>query len=97
MNPIASPNLSKSTADVFSLKRHPLEFIQHRVSIVASDLLSQVYDDIILPIVGLLFIDGECCLLSRMDCFQSFVFVVFRKLQAENRLHYCSPNFFFYM
>ncbi|XP_058212294.1 E3 ubiquitin-protein ligase UPL6 isoform X1 [Rhododendron vialii] len=44
VNPIASPNLSKSTADVFSLKRHPLEFIQHRVSIVASDLLSQLQD-----------------------------------------------------
>ncbi|KAG5555349.1 hypothetical protein RHGRI_012776 [Rhododendron griersonianum] len=48
VNPVASPNLSKSTADVFSLKRHPLEFIQHRVSIVASDLLSQVYDLILL-------------------------------------------------
>ncbi|XP_058224837.1 E3 ubiquitin-protein ligase UPL6-like [Rhododendron vialii] len=41
VNPVASPNVSKSTANVFSLKRHPLEFFQHRVSIVASDLLSQ--------------------------------------------------------
>ncbi|KAI8561897.1 hypothetical protein RHMOL_Rhmol04G0377700 [Rhododendron molle] len=44
VNPVASPNLSKSNADVFSLKGHPLEFIQHRVSTVASDLLSQLQD-----------------------------------------------------
>ncbi|KAL6978059.1 E3 ubiquitin-protein ligase upl6, partial [Sarracenia purpurea var. burkii] len=44
VNPVAPPNLTKSTADVFSLKRNPLEFMQHRVSIVASDLLSQLQD-----------------------------------------------------
>ncbi|XP_057476366.1 E3 ubiquitin-protein ligase UPL6-like isoform X1 [Actinidia eriantha] len=44
VNPVAPPNLAQSTADVFTLKRHPQEFIQHRVSIVASDLLSQLQD-----------------------------------------------------
>lgn len=68
MNPVASPNLSKSTADVFSLKRHSLEFIQHRVSIVASDLLSQVYD-LILVIVCLLLVDGVLLLSQKMDFF----------------------------
>ncbi|XP_028080491.1 E3 ubiquitin-protein ligase UPL6-like isoform X1 [Camellia sinensis] len=44
VNPVTPPNPAKCTADVFTLKRHPLEFIQHRVSIVASDLLSQLQD-----------------------------------------------------
>ncbi|PSR97874.1 E3 ubiquitin-protein like [Actinidia chinensis var. chinensis] len=44
VNPVTPPNLVRSTTDVFTLKRHPQEFIQHRVSIVASDLLSQLQD-----------------------------------------------------
>lgn len=44
VNPIALPNLAKSTSDVFSLKKHPIEFLQHRVSIAASELLSQLQD-----------------------------------------------------
>ncbi|XP_058212296.1 E3 ubiquitin-protein ligase UPL6 isoform X3 [Rhododendron vialii] len=60
VNPIASPNLSKSTADVFSLKRHPLEFIQHRVSIVASDLLSQeTADHLLYPNPGSLMVHEQ--------------------------------------
>ncbi|KAK3002828.1 hypothetical protein RJ639_018859 [Escallonia herrerae] len=34
----------KPTMDVSALKKHPVEFIQHRVSIVASELLSQLQD-----------------------------------------------------
>lgn len=44
VNPVAPPNLAKPTADVFSLKKQPLEFTQHRVALVASDLLSQLQD-----------------------------------------------------
>ncbi|XP_057472155.1 LOW QUALITY PROTEIN: E3 ubiquitin-protein ligase UPL6-like [Actinidia eriantha] len=44
VNPVTPPNLVRSTTDVFTLKQHPQEFIQHRVSIVASDLLSQLQD-----------------------------------------------------
>ncbi|XAR49722.1 Ubiquitin--protein ligase [Bertholletia excelsa] len=44
VNPVAPPNLAQSTPDVFTLKGNPLEYIQHRVSIVASDLLSQLQD-----------------------------------------------------
>ncbi|XP_028115773.1 E3 ubiquitin-protein ligase UPL6-like isoform X1 [Camellia sinensis] len=44
VNPVAPSNLVHSSAEVFTLKRHPLEFVQHRVSIVASELLSQLQD-----------------------------------------------------
>ncbi|XP_058224924.1 E3 ubiquitin-protein ligase UPL6-like [Rhododendron vialii] len=60
VNHVASPNLSKSTADVFFLKRHPLEFIQHRVSIVASDLLSQeIADHLLYPNPGSLMVHEQ--------------------------------------
>ncbi|KAI8553548.1 hypothetical protein RHMOL_Rhmol05G0024800 [Rhododendron molle] len=60
VNPVASPNLSKSTADVFSFKRHPLEFIQHRVSVVASDLLSQeTADHLLYPNPGSLMVHKQ--------------------------------------
>ncbi|KAA8531179.1 hypothetical protein F0562_005907 [Nyssa sinensis] len=39
-----TPNLMKSASDISGLKKHPLEFLQHRVSIVASELLSQLQD-----------------------------------------------------
>ncbi|KAL7220882.1 hypothetical protein ACSBR2_013714 [Camellia fascicularis] len=44
VNPVAPSNLGHSSAEVFTLKSHPLEFVQHRVSIVASELLSQLQD-----------------------------------------------------
>ncbi|KAI8004134.1 E3 ubiquitin-protein ligase UPL6 [Camellia lanceoleosa] len=44
VNPVTSPNLAECAADVFTLERHSLEFIQHRVSVVASDRLSQLQD-----------------------------------------------------
>lgn len=44
VNPVSPPNLAKPTAEVFSLKKQPLEFSQHRVAHVASDLLSQLQD-----------------------------------------------------
>ncbi|XP_052204385.1 E3 ubiquitin-protein ligase UPL6 isoform X2 [Diospyros lotus] len=44
VNPVTNPNLDRSAANVSTLKRHPLEFIQHMVGIVASDLLSQLQD-----------------------------------------------------
>ncbi|XP_059631989.1 E3 ubiquitin-protein ligase UPL6 isoform X2 [Cornus florida] len=44
VNPVAPTNLLKSATDVFALKRHPVEVIQHRVSLVASELLSQLQD-----------------------------------------------------
>ncbi|KAL7178360.1 hypothetical protein ACSBR2_031501 [Camellia fascicularis] len=44
VNPVTPPNLAECAADVFTLERHSLEFIQHRVSVVASDLLSQLQD-----------------------------------------------------
>lgn len=42
VNPTAPTNPLKSFTNTVSNKKHPLEFIQHRVSIVASELLSQV-------------------------------------------------------
>ncbi|XP_057471307.1 E3 ubiquitin-protein ligase UPL6-like [Actinidia eriantha] len=44
VNPVTPPNLARSTAGVFALKRHPQDFFQHRISIVDSDLLSQLQD-----------------------------------------------------
>ncbi|CAL5412978.1 unnamed protein product [Camellia sinensis] len=41
VNPVTPPNLAECAADIFTLERHSLEFIQHRVSVVASDLLSR--------------------------------------------------------
>ncbi|CAL8991067.1 unnamed protein product [Prunus brigantina] len=44
VNPMAPTNPLKSFTNTVSNKKHPLEFIQHRVSIVASELLSQLQD-----------------------------------------------------
>ncbi|XP_052208292.1 E3 ubiquitin-protein ligase UPL6-like isoform X2 [Diospyros lotus] len=44
VNPVAPPTLTQSTTDVFTLRKHRLESIQHRVSLVASELLSQLQD-----------------------------------------------------
>ncbi|CAK9136438.1 unnamed protein product [Ilex paraguariensis] len=44
VNPVPIPNFVKSASSVFALKKHPVEFIQYRVSIVASELLSQLQD-----------------------------------------------------
>ncbi|GAV71666.1 HECT domain-containing protein [Cephalotus follicularis] len=44
LNPTTQPNSGKSVANGSGHKRHPVEFIQHRVSIVASELLSQLQD-----------------------------------------------------
>ncbi|XP_075085690.1 E3 ubiquitin-protein ligase UPL6 isoform X1 [Nicotiana tabacum] len=44
LNPMAPANFGKSTTDIFAMKKHPLEFLQHRVSVVASELLSQLQD-----------------------------------------------------
>nr|XP_027118125.1 E3 ubiquitin-protein ligase UPL6-like [Coffea arabica] len=44
LNPVAPPNFSKSPVDTFAMKKHPLEFLQHRVCVTASELLSQLQD-----------------------------------------------------
>ncbi|MCD9644904.1 E3 ubiquitin-protein ligase upl6 [Datura stramonium] len=44
LNPTAPTNFGKSTTDIFAMKKHPLEFLQHRVCVVASELLSQLQD-----------------------------------------------------
>ncbi|OIS96431.1 e3 ubiquitin-protein ligase upl6 [Nicotiana attenuata] len=44
LNPMAPANFCKSTTAIFAMKKHPLEFLQHRVSVVASELLSQLQD-----------------------------------------------------
>ncbi|KAL3812242.1 hypothetical protein ACJIZ3_013510 [Penstemon smallii] len=41
LNPVATPNFSKSTDGAYAMKKHPVEFLQHRVCAVASELLSQ--------------------------------------------------------
>ncbi|KAF3682690.1 E3 ubiquitin-protein ligase UPL6 [Capsicum annuum] len=44
LNPTLPANFGKSANDVFAMKKHPLEFLQHRVCVVASELLSQLQD-----------------------------------------------------
>ncbi|KAL8047463.1 hypothetical protein ABFX02_07G002000 [Erythranthe guttata] len=44
LNPIATPDFSKSANGSSAMKRHPLEFLQHRVCMVASELMSQLQD-----------------------------------------------------
>lgn len=44
VNPVTPLNLVKSTAESLAYKKRPLEFLQHRVSVVASELLSQLQD-----------------------------------------------------
>lgn len=41
---MATPDFSKSTDGPSAMKRHPVEFLQHRVCVVASELMSQVYE-----------------------------------------------------
>lgn len=43
MSPTAPSNSAKPAASAHVTKRHTVEFIQYRVTIVASELLSQVY------------------------------------------------------
>ncbi|OVA16717.1 IQ motif [Macleaya cordata] len=42
--PSKSPNLMKSATDLSCRKRHSVDFMQHRVSIVTSELLTQLQD-----------------------------------------------------
>ncbi|KAL7144289.1 hypothetical protein ABFS83_07G002000 [Erythranthe nasuta] len=44
LNPIATPDFSKSANGSSAMKRHPVEFLQHRVCMVASELMSQLQD-----------------------------------------------------
>lgn len=44
VNPVTPLNSGKSTARSSSKKKRPLEFLQHRVSVVAAELLSQLQD-----------------------------------------------------
>ncbi|KAL8161899.1 hypothetical protein V2J09_013388 [Rumex salicifolius] len=44
VNPTSPLSLAKSVMDSFVLKKLPLEYLQYRVSIVASELLSQLQD-----------------------------------------------------
>ncbi|KAJ8435762.1 hypothetical protein Cgig2_003184 [Carnegiea gigantea] len=44
VNPVTPLNAGKSTARSSSKKKRPLEFLQHRVSVVAAELLSQLQD-----------------------------------------------------
>lgn len=44
VNPTTPPNLAKSSTGFSAHKKQPVELIQHRVSIVASELLSQLQD-----------------------------------------------------
>ncbi|CAN4115282.1 unnamed protein product [Withania somnifera] len=44
LNPMVPANFGKSATDIFAMKKHPLEFLQHRVCVVASELLSQLQD-----------------------------------------------------
>ncbi|KAL6193597.1 hypothetical protein ACLB2K_034681 [Fragaria x ananassa] len=44
VNPTASSNFSKSVTSTPANKKHPVEFIQQRVGIIASELLSQLQD-----------------------------------------------------
>lgn len=44
LNPTVPANCGKSTTAIFAMKKHPLEFLQHRVCVVASELLSQLQD-----------------------------------------------------
>jgi len=43
VNPVTPLNSGKSTAGNSSKQKSPLEFLQHRVSVVAAELLSQVF------------------------------------------------------
>ncbi|KAF5941575.1 hypothetical protein HYC85_019217 [Camellia sinensis] len=76
VNPVTSPNLAECAADVFTLERHSLEFIQHRVSVVASDLLSQFptkLDSLRFIVVGssncggAMFFSGDSSARKRVD------------------------------
>ncbi|PIN18101.1 E3 ubiquitin protein ligase [Handroanthus impetiginosus] len=44
LNPVATPNFSNSADGLSAVKRHPIEFLQHRVCLVASELMSQLQD-----------------------------------------------------
>ncbi|KAL8481260.1 hypothetical protein ACS0TY_027692 [Phlomoides rotata] len=44
LNPVATPNFSKSGNGHSAMKRHPVDFLQHRVCVVASELMSQLQD-----------------------------------------------------
>lgn len=44
LNSVTTPNFSKSEDGASAMKRHPIEFLQHRVCVVASELLSQLQD-----------------------------------------------------
>lgn len=44
LNPVAPPNFSKSSSTINAMKQQPLEFLQHKVCISTSEVLSQVHD-----------------------------------------------------
>ncbi|KAK4405437.1 E3 ubiquitin-protein ligase UPL6 [Sesamum angolense] len=44
LNPVATPNFSKSADGPSAMRRRPIEFLQHRVCVVASELMSQLQD-----------------------------------------------------
>ncbi|KAK4425990.1 E3 ubiquitin-protein ligase UPL6 [Sesamum alatum] len=44
LNPVATPNFSKFADGPSAMKRRPIEFLQHRVCVVASELMSQLQD-----------------------------------------------------
>ncbi|KAI3469241.1 hypothetical protein Pfo_025904 [Paulownia fortunei] len=44
LNPMATPNFLKSADGPSAMKGHPIEFLQHRVCVVASELMSQLQD-----------------------------------------------------
>ncbi|KAL6519741.1 E3 ubiquitin-protein ligase upl6 [Orobanche minor] len=44
LNPMSAPNFSESADIRSAMKRHPVEFLQHRVCVVVSELMSQLQD-----------------------------------------------------
>ncbi|XP_057809773.1 E3 ubiquitin-protein ligase UPL6 [Salvia miltiorrhiza] len=44
LNPVVTPDFSKSEDGISAMKRNPIEFLQHRVCVVASELMSQLQD-----------------------------------------------------
>ncbi|XP_042055165.1 E3 ubiquitin-protein ligase UPL6-like [Salvia splendens] len=44
LNPVVTPDFSKSGDGPSAMKRQPIEFLQHRVCVVASELMSQLQD-----------------------------------------------------
>ncbi|GFQ02234.1 E3 ubiquitin-protein ligase upl6 [Phtheirospermum japonicum] len=44
LSPMSTPNFSKSADGHSAMKSHPVEFLQHRVCVVASELMAQLQD-----------------------------------------------------